>query len=205
MPTNLLEQIRISIPDGEMKYQGRAEEFFDILPNSQGLTEEYLYAHQPTTNQTIPVYSTSEVAIGKLDDCAETRREFNIIDGPVIIVARKGYAGRLYVIENPKLIVHEDAYPIKPKQQYESEINLWWFAQHYSVEFQANRTSPWGIGDFPRTRFNSMRVLIPQREYQDSVVDLYLRRRQLLSELSHFQERTVQSINEMLELLARSE
>lgn len=103
-----------------------------------------------------------------------------MLEGPVIIVARKGYAGRLNVVTARSLIVHEDAYAVRPKQQYLKAINLEWFAGHYSAEFQANRTALWGIGDFPRERFRSMQVLIPSREFQDAVAKMYTRRRTLL-------------------------
>src|SRR5947209_6966781 len=104
-----IEQIRIAVPEKAILDRGTADSFFDCLPNNQGLTEEYLYAHQPTTAGTIAVYSTSPNPIGYLDDTLTVREKFNVLEGPVIIVARKGYAGRLYVVESDALIVHEDA------------------------------------------------------------------------------------------------
>ena len=136
---NLLEVLRIEIPKKEILYEGKASTFFDILDNSQNLTEEFLYSHQPTSKNTIPVYSTSTVPVGKLDQ--KPASVFNMVEGPAIVVARKGYAGRLFVVTEDKFIVHEDAYPIKPKQKFKQDINLWWFTGHYSAEFQANRTS----------------------------------------------------------------
>jgi hypothetical protein len=183
----ILEQFRVNIPEDVIIFRGKADIFFDFLPNSQNLTEEFLYAHQPTTNSTIPVFSTSETMIAKLDDSKEIRGEFNVINGPVMIVARKGYAGRLYVVEEPNLIVHEDAYPVKPRQEYDEHINLWWFAGHYSAEFQSNRTSFWGIGDFPRERFKSMDVIIPARKFQNDIAGLYIRRSNILSKINKLQ------------------
>lgn len=182
-----LEQFRVLMPEDIIRFRGKANVFFDFLPNSQNLTEEFLYAHQPTTPSTIPVFSTSEIMIGKLDDSDEIRDKFNIINGPVMIVARKGYAGRLYVVEQLNLIIHEDAYAVKPKKEYIDHINLKWFAGHYSAEFQANRTSFWGIGDFPRERFKSMDVVIPTRDFQDAVARLYVRRNDILSKISKLQ------------------
>jgi len=185
--TIILEQFRVKIPEDIIAFRGKADTFFDFLPNSQNLTEEFLYAHQPTTPSMIPVFSTSETMIGKLDDSEEIRGEFNVINGPVMIVARKGYAGRLYVVEEPNLIVHEDAYAVKPKQEYINHINLWWFAGHYSAEFQANRTSFWGIGDFPRERFKSMNIIIPTIRFQDDIARLYIRRTNILGKINRIQ------------------
>lgn len=192
-----LEQFRVLMPEDVIRFRGKANVFFDFLPNSQNLTEEFLYAHQPTTTLTIPVFSTSETMIGKLDDSEEIRNEFNIINGPVMIVARKGYAGRLYVVEELNLIIHEDAYAVKPKQEYIEHINLKWFAGHYSAEFQANRTSFWGIGDFPRERFKSMNIAIPTRELQDTVARLYVRRNDILSKISKLQNGIVTKIGNL--------
>ena len=146
-----------------------------------------MYSHQPVSDNIIPIYSTSEKTIGKLDADVIDEQGFNTIDGPAIIVARKGYAGRLFVVRSERFIVHEDAYPIKPKTEYLEQINLDWFALHYSEEFQANRTSAWGIGDFPRTRFNNMKVVIPNIEFQNTIADLYLRRKAQIEMIKEFE------------------
>ena len=109
---NLIERIRVAIPDSEILKTDKAKAFFDICENSQNLTEAFLYAHQPTTTERVPVYSTSEDPIGFLDKGA-VGKQFNVVQGPSIVVARKGYAGRLFVVEDDEFIVHEDAYPSK--------------------------------------------------------------------------------------------
>ena len=185
--TSVLELIRITIPESEVLESNRASKFFDVHPNSQNLTEEFLYAHQPVTDNTIPIYATSEKIIGKLDTDVVGDQGFNVINGPAIIVARKGYAGRLFVVRNENFIVHEDAYPIKPKAEYVEHVNLDWFALHYNEEFQANRTSAWGIGDFPRTRFKDMRVTIPVIEFQNRIAELYLRRKAQIELIKEFE------------------
>ncbi len=139
-----LDALRIRIYEGDILHRGKAREFFDFLPNNTDLTEEFLYAHQPTTAQTINVYATNSTAIGALDDTNQLREDFSVLQGPVIVVARKGYAGRLFVVEDESLIIHEDAYAIEPKSEYRENIDLHWFANHYSFEFQANRTSSLG-------------------------------------------------------------
>lgn len=199
MSSDLLGLIRIEIPDDQIKFQGKAQTFFDILPNSHDLTEEYFYAHIPITDNTIPVYSTSEIIIGKLDNSPETREQFKILSGPVMIVARKGYAGRLFVADCPELIVHEDAYAVKPKEEYLDKIDFGWFSEHYSTEFQANRTSMWGIGDFPRERFNNMNVVIPSRPFQKRCKLLYMKRKNLIKNLSNFPDLVYSSIDSLID------
>lgn len=185
--TSILELIRVEIPKVEIFEVGKASKFFDVHSNSQNLTEEFLYAHQPVSNQTVPIYATSDKSIGKIDLDVALEQGYNLIEGSAIIVARKGYAGRLFVVRDEKFIVHEDAYPIKPKENYLDKINLDWFANHYNEEFQANRTSAWGIGDFPRTRFNNMKITLPKIEFQSKVAELYLRRKIQIEQIKEFE------------------
>jgi len=201
---SILELIRVKTPDDKIHDTGKAQNFFDVLANSQNLTEEFLYAHQPVSNNTISIYATSEKAIGKLDkDVAE---QFTIIDGPAIIVARKGYAGRLFVIRDEKFIVHEDAYPIKAKEEFKDLINLDWFALHYNEEFQANRTSAWGIGDFPRTRFKNMPVIIPKINFQNEVSELYLSRKEYIESIKDYELNVFSEMdNSIVEMLKTNE
>ena len=46
-----LDEIRIQIPESEIKHRNGAGEFFTFLPNNQGLSEEYLYTHQPISKK----------------------------------------------------------------------------------------------------------------------------------------------------------
>ncbi|MCL1981829.1 MAG: hypothetical protein FWG53_01890 [Clostridiales bacterium] len=193
-----LEQIRIMIPDELIEYADYAEEFFDFLPNNQGLTEEFLYAHQHTQKETIGVYSTSDQKVGVLDYCEEICRLFSVLQGPLLIVARKGYAGRLYVAADRNLIIHEDAYAVAPKIEYAEKINIDWFAQHYSIEFQANRTSTQGIGDFPRERFKKMKVVIPKIEFQNELADIYKRRNTIVKQWRNLQNTIETSVDAII-------
>ncbi|MDA2920660.1 restriction endonuclease subunit S [Desulfobacterota bacterium AH_259_B03_O07] len=194
---NRLEMIRVKVPKSKIKYSGVANDFFAILENSQGITEEFLYAHQPTTKNVVNVYSTSDTPIGALDE-NKILNSFTTIKGPAIVVARKGYAGRLFVVEDERFIVHEDAYPIKPKPQYVQEIDLWWFVGHYSAEFQSDRTSFWGIGDFPRERFRNQEINLPNIEFQKQVAPLYKKRILLLDKLNRFKEEFHSQIDKVI-------
>ncbi len=96
---------------------------------------------------------------------------------------------RLFVVEDERLIVHEDAYAITPKKTFTDKIDLHWFAGHYSEEFQGNRTSFWGIGDFPRERLRGMQIVIPTTAHQERLAKLYRRRDGLLHSLKTFRSR----------------
>jgi hypothetical protein len=164
--SDLLDRIRVRIPENVIVHKGKVKTFFDILANNGGLTEEYLYTHQPTGKSRIAVYSTSREPVGFLDDSERVRQTFDVLQGAAVLVARKGYGGRLSVINDDSFIVHEDGYAIKPKPLYAQAINLTWFAGHYSTEFQGYRSSLEGIGDFPRAKLNIMNVVIPKPEWQ---------------------------------------
>ncbi len=178
------ERYRIEIPSDAIEFEGQVSEFFDVCPNSSGLTEEFLYTHQPITANTINIYSTSPMPIGALDDTDKINEEFNVLTGPLLLIARKGYAGRLSVIEDEKCIIHEDAYAASIKEPYKKKVDLYWFSGHYSFLFQSNRTSSSGIGDFPRKRFLDMNVIIPTIEYQKKISSLYKRRALIAAKLS---------------------
>lgn len=121
-----------------------------------------------------------------------------ILDGPAILVARKGYGGRLSVIEADSFIVHEDGYAISPSRQYLNAINLAWFSGHYSTEFQSHRSSIEGIGDFPRAKLVSMEVVIPRPEWQLRCSELYRRRDGILEFIKTSPQRLANSVDEAL-------
>lgn len=196
--SELLDRLRVRIPEEAILHAGRVQQFFDILPNNNGLTEEYLYTHQPTGNLRIPVYSTSKEPVGFLDDNADVRRIFKVLTGPAILVARKGYGGRLSVITAESFIVHEDGYAISPKTAFLKAINLDWFAGHYSTEFQANRSSLEGIGDFPRAKLTLMKVTIPKPEWQLRCSKLYRQRDGILEFIKNSPEKISGSVDAIL-------
>lgn len=190
----MLRVARVAISDNDVEIEGEFAEFFDFLDNNGGLTEEFLYQHQPDAGQAIAVYATSPDPIGHLSRA--TAQEFGktVLEGPVIVVARKGYAGRLFVVEDSHLIVQEDAYAVRPKPGYRDRINLNWFAAHYSDEFQSFRTSIDGIGDFPRMMLKSRRIRIPSLRVQIRIANLYQRRTRLLEEMADFESKIEQRI-----------
>ena len=123
----LLERLRVAIPAGENNlFDGKAVKLFDFLDNNGGITEQYLYEHQPTgDDDTVSVYSTSPSPVGRIDLIEAESREFSIVEGPAILVARKGYAGRMSVIKDGRFIVHEDGYAVRPNKQWADSINLY--------------------------------------------------------------------------------
>lgn len=165
----------------DVELTGNVGEFFEPLANNGGLTEEYLYEHQPTSDKVAFVYSTSHNPVGRIDVSLAEQAEMSVLNGPVIVVARKGYAGRMFVASEAHIVVHEDAYAIAPKPEYAEKIMLDWFAEHFSVEFQSYRTAEDGIGDFPRSLLLSRRVSIPSLTVQKRHAALYRRRRELFS------------------------
>ncbi|WP_144036178.1 hypothetical protein [Sphingomonas jeddahensis] len=181
------------MPD-QVVLSGTVDRLFDFLDNNGGLTEEFLYQHQPTTPDPIPVYATNRRPIGRLDYEVASATGLTILEGPALIVARKGYAGRIFVVSDTRFIVQEDAYAILPKPEYRDRINLAWFAAHYTEEFQSLRTSEDGIGDFPRTLLKSRSVSIPSVEVQDRLAALYQRRDTLMSGISGISGRIQQHI-----------
>lgn len=190
----MLEVARVHILPAQVVLSGTVNALFDFLDNNGGLTEEFLYQHQPTTSDPLPVYATNKRPIGRLDHEVASAAELTILQGPALIVARKGYAGRIFVVTDARFIVQEDAYAILPKVEYRERINLAWFAAHYTEEFQSLRTSEDGIGDFPRTLLKSRPVNIPSVEVQERLAALYQRRDALMASISGIGGRVQQHI-----------
>jgi hypothetical protein len=176
---------------------GEVKEFFDILENAGGLTEEFLYEHQPVTDDIAVVYSTSRIPVGKLDVQVALDHGKTILEGPLLVIARKGYAGRTFVVSDPKVIIHEDAYAIRPKESYLNQISLEWFAGHYSNEFQSFKTANEGIGDFPRIMLKSRKIMMPKRETQDRLAELYRRRDILMEDIGSLGNRVKARIEQV--------
>lgn len=185
----MLEAARVRIEESDIEERGLVERVFDFLDNNGGLTEEFLYQHQPVTIDPIPVYATNIQPIGRLDRAVAVQYNLAILCGPAIVVARKGYAGRLFVVRDQEFIVQEDAYAIVPKSAYIKNLNLDWFAAHYSEEFQGLRTSDDGIGDFPRVLLRSRSIIIPKLNVQERLADLYRRRDELMIAINSAGER----------------
>lgn len=196
--SDLLERLRVRVPAAEIAHTGKVRTFFDILPNNGGLTEEYLYAHQPTGKKRLPVYSTNREPVGHLSDNPEVRVAFEVLDGPAILVARKGYGGRLSVVSSEAFIVHEDGYAIRPKVEFSDKIDLWWFAGHYSMEFQSHRSSLEGIGDFPRAKLWSMDVVVPKIGWQRKCAEAYRKRDAILNFVRSSPQTLGAAINDIL-------
>ena len=182
-----LQAVRIQIPAESLYDSGPAQKFFKFLPNNTDLTEEFLYAHQPTTQSRIRIFATSPNPIGEIDEHLSLDLGLKAITGPAIVVARKGYAGRMFVVPDKKFLVHEDAYAVSLKDNFQDKILIDWFARHYSFEFQGHRTSLWGIGDFPREKFKSLQVLIPNLKFQQECTALYERRDNIIERIETYQ------------------
>lgn len=178
-----IANVRVAVPEGAVDHRGPVKKFFDILQSNTGLTEEFLYHHQPSSSDVVEVYSTNPVAVGRIDYSCALAEGVNVLSGPLIIVARKGYAGRTFMVDDERVAVHEDGYAIRPKPEYENAIRLGWFADHYSNEFQSYRTSEDGIGDFPRALLLTRNIIIPTVEFQDRVAAAYRRRSALVSRI----------------------
>ena len=141
--------------------------------------------------QEFPFHATAKEPVGFLSESFEVRKDFVVLVGPAILVARKGYGGRLPVIADHSFIVHEDGYAIRPKPAYTKMIDLAWFAGHYSAEFQSHRSSLEGIGDFPRAKLWSMEVTSPKLEWQRQCSQAYKKRDDIL----HFMKSAPQTLD----------
>ena len=171
----LLKKYRISIPPEVSYVEYEAGELFDFLPKNSGLTEEFIYNNENPLSLQLPVYTASFEPIGFLPmDSYKDGRPLKVCNGEVIIIFRQGYAGLMYIPEEPMFFASEHTIPIKVKAELEKELNQQWFAKYYQPEVMRYVTGKADSGNFSQLAFEKMSFIIPERSWQDECAKHYL-------------------------------
>jgi len=144
---------------------------FYFIGGNSGLTEEFIYNNQPTReDEKIEVYSGATKGknfIGFISSKAEIKgKEIKKINTPVILVVRKGKAGKMILIRTGKICITDDAYILIPKKNWVEKIYLNWFIHQYQELFYNLVTSKSDNATFNKQYAEKQHLTIPDYNVQ---------------------------------------
>ncbi|HEX7607788.1 MAG TPA: restriction endonuclease subunit S [Candidatus Cryosericum sp.] len=150
---------------------------FDARGGLQGLTEDYIYHHTPSTGQPgLDVVTSAAGAIssfGRISQEAASAlarqsscQEF-VFHGPALVVARNGKAGLVSVVEQSSFVMSDHAYVLLPRPDYVNKIDPYWFAHNFSRAFLDSSTSKSDNGTFTKLKLQDLAArILPLCEQQ---------------------------------------
>ena len=188
------------------------EDIFHIEGGNSGLTEEFTYYNLPSNeDEIIEIFTGAtldENKMGIISRLAKPNgRELKIFQGPVILVVRKGLAGKMFHIEKEEFTTNDDAYVLTPKKDWKDKINLKWFIHEYQDLFFNLVTSKSDNATFNKGYASRQSVKIPDIDIQDEIAGFALRtenvKRVLVNTVDQLHE-VKENILEVEELNAKS-
>lgn len=172
--TLLDKKIKLPDEDNSYIYQGELKKFFNLYGGNSGLTNENIYKNLINNKQMlIPVYSGSKEnkrILGKISTNAIIKGKIiKKMNGPAIIVIRKGAAGTMRFVDDKEFTINDDVYVLSPKDKYKEIINLLWFIYEYESLFKTISTAKNGNGTFSKSYAEQQHIKIPKKSIQDSI------------------------------------
>jgi len=188
---NLLNsKIKINL----IAYEEEIGNIFHFKGGNSGLTEEFVYYNQSTSeDDKIPILSSATIEtnfMGYISKNAKPQgKKLKIFKGPCILVARNGYAGKMTYISESEFTTNDHAYVLVPKEEWKNEINLRWFVYQYQELFFNLVTSKSDNATFNKEYAKKQKVKIPDKEnYQDKIAKMLLKIDELINKLEYIKE-----------------
>lgn len=127
-----IKKINGYVIGGNAEFQKEAGKLFDIKGGNSGLTEEFIYNNQPINEEdSIIVYSSSTDATTNMGVVSRRSKikgkNIKCFNGPAVIIARNGQAGKAMFIEKGIFTINDHAYVLTVKPTYKKKIDLEWF------------------------------------------------------------------------------
>ena len=151
-------------------------EVFEIGSGNSKLREVYFYEHKPiSSSSALPVYSASlenDGIIGYVEYSDIVDSTINIYHAPLILVTRKGNAGKLRYISDGDITINDDAYIIKVKDEYQGILNLEWYSivgEEDTLRYISSKDSN---GTFSKELYLHHLLEIPSPKEQERIVKL---------------------------------
>ena len=172
---------------------------FNFNGGNSGLTEDFIYNNQPSTeNEKIPILSSATLdsnLMGYLSRNAKPKnKKLKIFNGECILIARNGYAGTMTHLNNVEFTINDHAYVLTPKIEWKNKINLRWFVYQYQELFYNIISSKSDNATFNKTYAEKQTIIIPDKDFQDRVAEKLLKIDCLIEEL----EKTNEQIEKLL-------
>ena len=163
--TNISQLTKIEVHAGKSK---KISELFEITGGNPGLTEEFIYYNKPSEeSEGITILSSATLNTNLMGDISQNARPNNndlkIFEGPSILVARNGYAGKMTYIATGKFTTNNHAYVLTLKDGWKDKINLRWFAYQYQELFYNLVTSKSDNATFNKEYAEEQVVIIPNK------------------------------------------
>jgi len=159
--------------------KGKEEEIgkiFTFKGGNSGLTEEFIYYNQPTSDDDkIPILSGATLKANLMGYISRNAKpdgkNLKIFKGPAILVVRKGIAGQMTYINDGEFTTNDDAYVLISKKEWKDKINLRWFVYQYQELFFNLVTSKSDNATFNKKYAQKQKVKIPDITAQNTIAD----------------------------------
>ena len=171
----------------------RLKDCFHFKGGNSGLTEDFVYNNQPSTeDEKIPILSSATKKanlMGYISNKAmPDEKKLKVFSGECVLIARNGYAGTMTYMNDVKFTTNDHAYVLIPKKEWKDKINLRWFAYQYQELFYNLITSKSDNATFNKQYAEKQLVTIPDKEFQDGVAEKLLKTDHLIEELEKANE-----------------
>ena len=171
----------------------KIKEIFNFKGGNSGLTEDFSYNNQPSSeDEKIPILSSATLnsnLMGYLSKSAKpNNKKLKIFNGECVLIARNGYAGTMTYLDNYEFTINDHAYVLIPKKEWKNKINLRWFIFQYQELFYNIVTSKSDNATFNKTYAEKQKVIIPDKDFQDKIAEKLLKIDHLIEELERINE-----------------
>lgn len=168
-------------------------ELFIFHSGSGALTERAIYNNQPKSEaDMVLVLSGATDEKNNLPFCSEGLvRQANapLIIGGGILVARKGQAGYMRLIDANRFTINDNAYVMTLKASAKDLINLQFFVLAYQDMFFDLVTSKDGNGTFAKSVAENLTIWLPHIETQRSIVNAWNKQENIKNRLKSMLDR----------------
>ncbi|MDW7726668.1 MAG: restriction endonuclease subunit S [Candidatus Methanoperedens sp.] len=178
-------QYKLEFDDGETTVLDKC---FNFNGGNSGLTEDFSYNNQPSTeDEKIPILSSATSKLNEMGYISKNAKPKNkklkIFNKECVLIARNGYAGTMTYLNNYEFTINDHAYVLTPKKEWKNKINLRWFVYQYQELFYNMVTSKSDNATFNKTYAEKQKIILPDKEFQDGIVEKLFKIDCLIEEL----------------------
>lgn len=162
-------------PTDSIVAEGKFDDFFQFSGGNNGLTEEFIYSNLPQSpSDSIQILTGSTLertSMGFISKYAKpNQKKLKIFKAPSIIVARKGYAGKMTYIPDGEFTTNDDVYVLAPRLEWKDSVNLEWLIYEYQGLLYSLVTSRSDNATFNKEYAERQSIRIPRIDIQNSMV-----------------------------------
>lgn len=158
----------------------KIDNIFLFVGGNSGLTEEYIYHHQPNTeDEKLKILSsatTEDKNMGFVSKSAKIDgKPIKLFSGESILIARNGYAGSMKYFRDFTYTTNDHAYVMTVKPEWRSKINLRFFAFYLQPLFFNIVTSKSDNATFNKEYAELQTINLPDINYQNAIGELLIK------------------------------